>query len=82
MELYAIKDLKSNTYGRPSLEVNENVALRSCSTLVNDSNPTLVNQFPNDFELYKVADYDEKTGAVKPDLKFIKSLADLKMEAK
>lgn len=77
MILVAIKDVKSVSYGKPNTSVNVDVAVRDCRSLVNDHD-TLVSSYPEDFELFKVGEYDEKTGAIVPCLEFIVNLKDLK----
>lgn len=78
MILVAIKDTKSVSFGKPSAAVNTDVAIRECKILVNDPASTLVSTYPEDFELFKVGDYDEKTGSIKSDVVFITNLKDLK----
>ena len=78
MMLVAIKDTKSQAYGRPSLAINKDVAIRDVKSLVNDSAKTLVSQFPGDFELWQVGTYAENTGIIESKLEFIENLGNLK----
>lgn len=78
MMLVAIKDTKALAFGRPSLAVNKDVALRDVKSLVNDSAKTLVSQYPGDYELWQVGSYYENTGIIESKLEFIENLGNLK----
>lgn len=58
--LYSIKDAKTG-FMTPVLEQGDPAALRNFSAAVN-SPDSLMHQYPNDFALYKVANFDTDTG--------------------
>lgn len=58
--LYSIKDAKTG-FMTPVLEQGDPAALRNFSAAVNQSD-SLLHQYPNDFALYKVANFDTDTG--------------------
>lgn len=65
MNIFSIYDTKSQTYGRPFFERNQQTALRSVRMVVN--NPTSENQYnkyPQDFELHVIGTYDDETGVL------------------
>lgn len=59
----------ANIYLTPVLFQNENVALRWFTGVVNnkDQNEVIYNN-PQDFELWKLAEYDNTSGAIIPDI--------------
>lgn len=78
MNLYAIKDNVAGQFYPPTASVNDNVVLRDVKNLVNKPG-SLIASNPDDFTLYKVGEYDERTGIIKalqPD--FVVNLVDLK----
>ena len=66
---YAIKDNMAGIFLTPVLFQNENVALRWFTGVVNskEQNEVIYNN-PQDFELWKLAEYDNTTGAIIPDI--------------
>lgn len=69
MFIYSIKDVKS---GFTSIfqSANDDIAKRDFSAAVNGA-PNLLNSFPEDFELWRVGDFNIQSGEVSSDLKFI-----------
>lgn len=59
----------ANIFLTPVLFQNENVALRWFKGVVNskEQNEVIYNN-PQDFELWKLAEYDNNTGAIIPDI--------------
>lgn len=63
MKLFALRDLKSNLFLTPNFQRSIADATRSFSSMVNDSShPNMITQFPGDFRLYHLADFDSETG--------------------
>ena len=58
--LYCIKDAKTG-FMTPVVEQNDAAALRNFSHAVNQSE-SIMNDSPNDFSLFKVADFDTDAG--------------------
>ena len=58
--MYSIKDAKTG-FMTPVVEQNDAAALRNFSHAVNQSD-SLMHDCPNDFSLFKVADFDTDAG--------------------
>ena len=67
--LYCIKDTKT-TFWKPFVHHNDLSAQREFSNLVNSGNE-LVSANVEDFELWCLGTYDDVTGAIVSELKFI-----------
>lgn len=70
IELYAVKDVLVGL-SQPFCAQNEAVARRMFIGSAQAQTPNVVNTFPENKELWKIGDYDDQTGAVTSDLKFI-----------
>lgn len=70
MKLYAIKDVKVG-FMSPVMRDNDELIKRDFINVFRDEKPNQFNMNPEDFELYKIAEYDLKTGAITPCLEFI-----------
>ena len=60
--IYAIRDIK-NDFGTPFTAANDNVAKRMYQAEQKNKDSMLA-QFPADFELWKLGEYDTKTGQI------------------
>lgn len=65
MKLFAILDVKSNTFSKPFAELNVASALRSFEMGASDERSTLA-KFPDDFCLCELATFDEFNGSIVP----------------
>jgi len=63
MQLFSIYDRKAKIYLQPFTMKNETEALRSFMRLVTDDK-SQIKQFPEDYELTFIGDWDEKSGDV------------------
>ena len=70
MDLYAIKDNLVG-FSQPFPCHNEGVALRQFIASARAEQPNIVNTYPENKELWKVAVMDDQTGEVSADLKFV-----------
>lgn len=61
LKVYSVYDVKVQAYSTPFFSVNDSTAFRSFSQLRNDP-ATQVNQFPDDFRLYRLGDFDDSSG--------------------
>lgn len=61
LEMFAIYDLKADSYQTPFFAVNSPVAERMFSAMKSDST-TMVYRFPEDFRLFRVGEFDMVTG--------------------
>lgn len=67
--LYAVYDLKLQTYSRPFHEMTDEAAIRLFSDAVNDAQPTNQwNKHPEDFNLYKLGTYSDQFGVFENEL--------------
>ena len=60
-EMYAVKDLKADSFTNPIFAVNQAVMFRQCQEIVNDPQGNQYTKFPNDFQLYHLGAYNEST---------------------
>lgn len=63
MQLFAIRDNKVEAYNSPFTAANYQVAIRMVTDTASDTN-TMFNRHPEDFEIYHIGEFDEKTGIV------------------
>lgn len=74
--MYAFRDTKIG-FMQPFLQQNEAVALRTLKMAVNDEN-SQIRAMADDIQLYQIGTYDDETGEVKADLKFVANAIDKK----
>ncbi len=61
----AIRDSKAESFNQPMLHRTLAEAERQFSLHVNEKNPNnFLNQYPEDYDLYKIGSYNEKTGTL------------------
>lgn len=60
---YCIKDTKANKFQQLWAAENDQVAIRNFKSLCNDAS-TLFGSYPEDFELYCVATFDNDDGSI------------------
>lgn len=65
MYTYAIRDDKAGRFGPPFTKATEGEATRDFQMLARDEKST-VSQFPGDYDLYQVAEYNDVTGKITP----------------
>lgn len=76
MKIYALKDDKSQTFQGSYCFVNNALCVRSFDALFQQRKLDIINQYPEDFAIYQIADFDETTGAVTPHLDFVANFSD------
>lgn len=77
MKLYCLYDRKSGEYFAVSMYKNDVIAKRDFSGYFNFLPPTSpVRRFPGDFDVYLIADFDDRSGVITPNYQFICSLVD------
>lgn len=63
MQLFTVRDTKSKSFHRPFTARTPEDATRILQQNVNDPNPqNLMNQYPEDFDLWLIGNFDELTG--------------------
>lgn len=60
-KIYAIRDSKAECFHNPFYQSTHGEAERAFRTAVADEKTTL-NQYPEDFDLYYLGEYDDNTG--------------------
>ena len=80
IKIYSIKDLKEGKFAQPFYFINDAMAKRALFGSVNygEKGKSTLADYPTDYDLYKLGEYDEKTGELKTDIKFICNAGDLK----
>lgn len=80
-KIYSIKDA---LVGFKPLFVapNDNYAIRMLGQIVNDVNVNDIKNSPKDYQLYYMGEFDDQTGEVTSDVKFLANAIDLKLVAK
>ena len=61
MKVFAVRDKASDSYLTPFFAPHEAMAIRQFHLLRTDSS-TFVAQFPQDFDLFLLGEFDERTG--------------------
>jgi len=61
MKIFALLDVKANHFQKPFCDENTVNAIRGFTTLANDPNGP-VNQYPDDFALCELAEFDRNSG--------------------
>jgi hypothetical protein len=65
LKVYAVRDAKAEFYSQPFYKRTHGEAERDFSVLVNDQKST-VHPFPQDYDLFWLGDYEDKTGIMSP----------------
>lgn len=69
MLLYSILDVKANAFGRILEARTDDEAVRTFLMIIQQSTGNdLLGQFPQDFALYRLADFNQVTGDLVPDV--------------
>lgn len=59
--MFSVYDIKAKTYCAPFIATNNAVAIRDFSHAANHPD-TPVSQYPSDYILYKIGDFNDETG--------------------
>jgi len=60
LQIYSVRDNKAGTFSRPFFEHTDAAAVRAFTTAARD-NQSQISQFPDDFELHKIGEFDDAT---------------------
>lgn len=80
-KLYAIKD-KAIGFVHVFTTSNDYSALRMFNDTVNNPNPTNISEHPEDFSLFSLGTFDDETGNITPEVKFVEEAVVLKKTQK
>ena len=64
-KIYSIRDAKAEYFTQPFFKKTHGEAERDFTQLVNDDKSSIA-QFPEDFDLYYLGDYDTENGKMTP----------------
>lgn len=64
MQVFSIRDAKSEVFHHPFFQNTSDEAIRSFQTAVNDPKTNFY-KYPDDFDLYHIGEYDDHTGLMK-----------------
>lgn len=64
LKIYTIYDHAAKAYNKPFYEHTDGVALRIFTNLVNSKEETTIAQYPEQFALFCIGEYDDATGSV------------------
>lgn len=64
-KVFSVYDSKVEAYLRPFFMRSRGEAIRGFVTVVNEAG-TDFNKYPEDYTLFEIGDYDEKTGVISP----------------
>jgi hypothetical protein len=66
-KMYALYDQTAQVFLNPVTFNQDGEAIRWFTTMANDAkNETVVSKYPEQFTLYRLADYDDSTGCYRP----------------
>lgn len=79
LEIYAIKDTKVGEFQNPFYQRSKGEAIRSVTAAVNDNQQgNHFNKFYNDYELWKLGEFEPKTGIITNNIEHVVNCCDLK----
>ncbi len=64
-QMYSIYDAKAQIFHPPYFNLTHGEAERTFGQIVNDEK-TQISQFPEDFDLYHIGEYNDSTGKMSP----------------
>jgi len=63
LKIYSVRDIKVGSFEKPMFVKHEQEIIRSLTTVVNQKNSqVIISQYPEDFELHYLGEYDDSTG--------------------
>lgn len=79
--LYSVRDIKLQKYGIPFVAPNDEIAKRMLHSTISAGGTTM-SEFPEDFQLYKLGNYDDDTGEFETENEFLANATEYKNEDK
>lgn len=67
IKVYSIFDVKGGVYNTPFFQKEDGLAARAFADLANDPNTT-VNRHPEDFSLFRIAEFDDNSGKIRSEM--------------
>jgi hypothetical protein len=75
LNVYSIFDKAAEAFVTPFFMQNDGLAIRAFQDNVNATDENNISKHPEQFTLYKIAEYDDKTGAIAVDERYPSLLA-------
>lgn len=75
--LFALKDVKTG-FWPPFTSHSDATAIRETAAAVNAEDKNFVASYPGDVQLFQIGAFDDQTGELTSDVKFIANAVDLK----
>lgn len=76
LKIYSIKDTKIG-FMQPFYQANQAVAIRAFNNAVNAKESNNINQNADDMELWELGEFDDQTGEIKSEVKYVIKANDL-----
>ena len=76
LKIYSIKDTKVG-FMQPFYQANQAVAIRAFNNAVNAKEINNINQNADDMELWELGEFDDQTGEIKSEVKYIVKANDI-----
>ena len=64
LNVYSLFDAAASAFTQPFFMQNDGLAIRAFQDNVNATEPTNVSEHPDQFTLYRIAKFDDKTGII------------------
>lgn len=78
MNIYSIKDCKSGRFITPFAHQNDNTAKRELKLGINSKDKKVIYAaYPEDFQLFRLGQFDEVQGKITPEEDFVCNFTDL-----
>jgi hypothetical protein len=80
--IYSVYDQASQSYAQPFFAQNDGVAVRVLQSAVNGAEPNNITLYPEQFSLWRLGEYNDKTGKIIPAEKpeFLRGAHELKKQ--
>lgn len=69
INVYSMFDSAAQAFTQPFFLQNDGLAIRAFQDNVNSKEPNNVSEHPDQFTLFRIASYDDKTGTITPEEK-------------
>lgn len=79
--LYSMKDTKMGKFSMPFVAPNDEIAKRTLASTIKQGGTT-ISEFPEDFQLFRLGNYDEDTGDLTTDNEFIANATEFAVTSK
>lgn len=72
LKIYAIKDIKAKKFCAPYYAPNDELSKRMLHNTVNtEAEDNFLNKYTEDYQLFRLGEFEEETGEIKSDVEFL-----------